>query len=57
MKVSYSVAGGVPQKAGSEVEVSVQEVYWGDALGGLLGRCISGREGKETGLAEGEVMW
>lgn len=53
MKVSYSVAGGVPQKAGSEVEVSVQEVYWGDALGLI----ISGKEGKETGLAEGEVMW
>lgn len=44
MKVSYNVAGGIPQETGSEVETSVQEVYWGDALGLIT----SGREGKES---------
>ena len=38
---------------GYEVETGVQEVYWGDALGLIT----SGREGKETSLAEGEVRW
>lgn len=43
----------VPQETKSEMEISVQEVYWGDALGLIT----SGKEGKEASLAGGEVRF
>ena len=48
-----NIAGGVPQEAGSKVDVSVQEAYWRDALGLIV---VEGKEKKQV-WQEGEIMW